>query len=83
MDLNASCILNNPSLYSNPTPCLLLLIMIKCIKPMTIKIQTLFDFGAYACLIDKESISQHKLVLMKKIHYNKRCPCMSNDFIIF
>jgi hypothetical protein len=33
---------------------------------MTIKLQTLFDFGAYVCIIDKESIGQHKFGFNEK-----------------
>jgi hypothetical protein len=34
---------------------------------MIIKIQTMFDFGASTCFVDKELVQQHKLTLVKKI----------------
>jgi len=44
---------------SNPTPCFLLLITIQCEKSMTMKSQTLFNFGAYLCFINKELVWKH------------------------
>jgi hypothetical protein len=34
---------------------------------MIIKIQTLLDFNAFTCFVDKELVQQHKLTLLKKI----------------
>jgi hypothetical protein len=34
---------------------------------MIIKTQTLFDYNAYACFIDKKLMQQHKLALVKKM----------------
>jgi len=58
---------NSPNLFSNPTPCFLLPIMIKCNKSTTMKTKTLLDFGAFTCFIDKELVWQLKLPLVKKI----------------
>jgi len=44
---------------SNPTPYFLLLITIKCEKFMTMKSQTLFNFGASLCFINKELVWKH------------------------
>jgi hypothetical protein len=33
---------------------------------MIVKTQTLFDYGAFACFINKELVQQHKLALVKK-----------------
>jgi len=33
---------------------------------MMMKIETLFDFGASMCFIDKELVYQHKMILVKK-----------------
>ncbi len=41
--------------------------MVKCNKSMIIKIQTLLDFNAFTCFVDKELVQQHKLTLLKKI----------------
>jgi hypothetical protein len=34
---------------------------------MIIKFQTLFDYGALVCFIDKKLVQQHKLALVKKM----------------
>jgi len=34
---------------------------------MIIKIQTLFNYGASPCFVDKELMQQHKLALVKKV----------------
>jgi len=54
LDLDASYNENGLNLFSNPTPCLLVLIIIKCSKLVTIKAQTLLNFGASPCFIIKE-----------------------------
>jgi len=41
--------------------------MVKYNKSMIIKIQTLFDYNAFTCFVDKELVQQHKLTLLKKI----------------
>jgi hypothetical protein len=41
--------------------------MIKCNKSTTTKTQTLFDYGASMCFVDKELVQQHKLALVKKV----------------
>lgn len=57
---------NGPILYSNPTLCFLLPIVIKCNKSTTMKTQTLFNFNASMCFINKELV-QHKFSLVKKV----------------
>ncbi len=66
LDLSASCNQNGPHLFSNPTPCFLLPITIKCKRSTTMKIEALFDSSASTCFIDKELVQQHKLPLVKK-----------------
>jgi len=44
---------------SNPTLYFLLLITIKCEKSMTMKSQTLFNFGASLCFINTELVCKH------------------------
>jgi hypothetical protein len=54
-----------PQPIFNPTLCFLLLIMIKCNKSTTMNTQTLFNFNASMCFINKELV-QHKFLLVKK-----------------
>jgi hypothetical protein len=63
---------------SNPTPYFLLLITIKCEKFITMKSQTLFNFGASLCFINKELEWKHwwrrqtkVLVITIGSHFNK------------
>jgi len=67
LDLNASCVQNNPTLFSKLTPYFLLPITIKGGKSMTMQTQTLLDLRASTCFIDKELVSQHNLALVEKL----------------
>ncbi len=67
LNLDTSCIQNSPTLFSKPTPCFLLPIMIKCNKSMIMWTQTLFDLGASTCFINKELVWQHNLALVEKM----------------
>jgi hypothetical protein len=67
LDLNASCVQNNPTLFSKPTPYFLLPIIIKGGKSMTMQTQALLDLRASTCFIDKELVSQHNLALVEKL----------------
>jgi hypothetical protein len=54
LDFDASCNENGPNLSSNPTPCLLVPIIVKCSKLMTMEGSKFIDSNALACLMDKE-----------------------------
>jgi hypothetical protein len=56
VDLDASCDENGPNLSSDPTPCFLVIIIIKCSKLVMMEAQTFFDFGASTCFMDKELV---------------------------
>jgi hypothetical protein len=65
VDLDATCNENGPNLFSNPTPCFLVPITIKCSKVVSMEAQTLFDFSSLACFINKELVRQYKLVIVE------------------
>ncbi len=65
LDLDASCNENGPILSSYPTQCFLVTIIVKCRKFMMMEAQTLIDFGAPTCFMDKKLVQQYKLVLLK------------------
>ncbi len=65
LDLDASCNENGPSLFSNPTPCFLVPVIIKCNELVTMEAQTLLDCGASTCFMYKELMQQYKLALME------------------
>ncbi len=56
LNLDASCNENGANLFSNPTPCLLVPIIIKYNKLVTMEAQTFLDSSALTCFIDKESV---------------------------
>jgi hypothetical protein len=56
LDLDASCVQNDPTLSSKPTPYFLLPIIIKGGKSMIVQTQTLLDSRASACFINKELV---------------------------
>jgi hypothetical protein len=64
LNLDASCVQNDPTLSSKLTLSFLLPITIKGGKSMTMQTQTLLDSRAYACFIGKELI-QHNLALLE------------------
>jgi hypothetical protein len=66
LDLDASCNENGPSLFSDPTPCFLIPIIVKCIKFMIMEAQTFLDSSTLACFIDKDLVQQYKLALLEK-----------------
>ncbi len=51
LDLDASCNENGPNLFSNPAPCSLVPIIIKCSKLVIMDAQTLIDYGASTCFM--------------------------------
>jgi hypothetical protein len=53
LNLDATCNENGPNLSSYPTPCLLILIIVKCNKLVTMEAQSLFDSNALTCFMDK------------------------------
>jgi hypothetical protein len=53
LDLDTLCNENGHNLSLNPTPCFLVLIIIKCNKLVKMEAQTLLDFNTLACFIDK------------------------------
>jgi hypothetical protein len=57
LNLDASCNENGPNLSLDPTPYFLVPIIVKCNKLVTMEAQTLFDFGASTCFMDKELVS--------------------------
>ncbi len=66
LDLDASCNENGPNLFSDPTPCFLILIIVKCSKLVTMEAQTFLDLGASSCFMDKELVWQYNLALVEK-----------------
>jgi len=66
LDLDASCNENGLNIYLNPTPCFLVLIIVKCSKLMTMEAQALFDYGTSTCFMDKKLVWQYKLILVEK-----------------
>ncbi len=68
MDFNVSYYKNGHNLSLDPTPCFLILIIIKSYKVVTMETQAFIDYGAFGCLTNKELVWQHKLSLMKKTH---------------
>jgi hypothetical protein len=66
LDLDASCNEKGHNLFLDPTLCLLILIIIKCSKLVMIEAQTLLNFDALTCFIDKELVPQCKLIIMEK-----------------
>jgi hypothetical protein len=65
LDLDASCNDNGPNL-SNPAPCFLVPIIVKCNKLVTMEAPTFRDSNSSTCFIDNELMSQYKLALMEK-----------------
>jgi hypothetical protein len=66
VDLDASCDENGPNLSSNPAPCFLVPIIIKCSKLVMMDAQTFFYFSTSTCFVDKELVQQYKLILVEK-----------------
>jgi hypothetical protein len=66
LNLDASCNDNGPILSLSPMPCFLVPIIVKYSKLVTMEAQTLLNFGASTCFMDKELVRQYKLALMKK-----------------
>jgi hypothetical protein len=56
LNLDASCNENGPNLSSNPTPCFLVQIIVKCSKLMMMEARALLDFGTSTCYMDKELV---------------------------
>jgi hypothetical protein len=54
LNFDASCNENGSSLFLDSTPCFLVTIIVKCNKLVTTEAQTLVDYGALACFMDKE-----------------------------
>jgi hypothetical protein len=65
LDLDASCNENGLDLFSDPTPCFLVPIIVKCIKLVSMEAQTLLDFNASTCFINKELVQQYKLAIVE------------------
>jgi hypothetical protein len=65
LDLDASCNENDPNLFSNPTTCLLVPIIVKCDKLMTMEAQTFLNSNTSTCFIYKKMVQQYKLALME------------------
>jgi hypothetical protein len=66
LDLDASCVQNNPTLSLKATPFFLLPITIKGSKSTIMQTQKLLDLGGFASFIDKELVRQHNLALVGK-----------------
>jgi hypothetical protein len=66
LDLDASCNENGPNLFSNPTTCLLVPIIIKCDKIMTMEAPTLLNSSSSTCFVNKKLVQHYKLDLLKK-----------------
>jgi len=66
LDLDASCNENGPNLFSNPATCLLVPIIVKCDKLMTMEAQTHFNSSTSTCFINKKLVQQYKLALVEK-----------------
>jgi hypothetical protein len=66
LELDASCNENGPGLSLDPTQCLLVPIIVKCNKFVTVEAQTLIDVGTSTCFMDKEFVQQYKSVLVEK-----------------
>jgi hypothetical protein len=67
---DASCNENGPNVFSNPAPCFLIPIIIKCNKLVIIEAQTFLDSNTLTCFMDKELVQQYKFALMEKKHFN-------------
>jgi len=66
LDLDGSCNENGPNLFSDPTQCFLVPIIVKCSKFVTIKAQALIDFGSSTCFMNKELMQQYKLAIVEE-----------------
>jgi hypothetical protein len=56
LDLDASCNENGPNLFYDPTPCFLILIIVKCNKLVMIKAQTFLNFNTLTCFMDEDLV---------------------------
>jgi hypothetical protein len=52
LNLDASCNKNGPTLFLDPTPCFLILIIVKCNKLVMMEAQIVLDSGASTCFMD-------------------------------
>jgi hypothetical protein len=67
LNLDASCNENGPILSLDLMPCVLVLIIVKSSKLVTMEAQTFLNSGASTCIMDKELVRQYnKLALVKK-----------------
>ncbi len=62
LDLDASCDENGPNLSLDPTPCFLVLIIVKCSK----LVPKHFYFSTLTCFMNKELMWLYKLALVEK-----------------
>jgi hypothetical protein len=68
LDSDASYVQNSPNLLLDLTSYFLSPIMIKYGTSMTMEIETLLDFSASMCFINKELVWRHKMIIVIKKH---------------